>query len=36
MEVQQLNTDLEIESKSDISRIVKEFGEDVLVLHHGK
>jgi len=36
MEVRQLNTDLEIESKSDISRIVEEFGEDVLVLHPGK
>ena len=36
MEVQYLNTDLEIESKSDLSRIVKEFGEDVLVLHHGE
>jgi hypothetical protein len=31
-----LNTDLEIESKSDLSRIVKEFGEDVFVLHHGE
>ncbi len=36
MEVHYLNTDLEIESKEDISRIVEEFGEDVLVLHHGE
>jgi hypothetical protein len=36
MEVQYLNTDLEIESKSDLSKIVEEFGEDVLVLHHGE
>src|SRR6476620_665193 len=36
MEIQYLNTDLEIESKSDLSRIVEEFGDDVLVLHHGE
>jgi len=36
MDIQYLNTDLEIESKSDLSRIVEEFGEDVLVLHHGE
>ncbi len=36
MNVQYLNTDLEIESKSDLSKIVEEFGEDVLVLHHGE
>jgi len=36
MNVQYLNTDLEIESKSDLSEIVEEFGEDVLVLHHGE
>lgn len=36
MEVRYLNTDLEIESKDDISRIVEEFGEDVPVLHHGE
>jgi len=36
MEVQYLNTDLEIESKGDLSKIVAEFGEDVLVLHHGE
>lgn len=36
MEVQYLNTDLEIESKSNLSKIVEEFGEDVLVLHHGE
>ena len=34
MEIRYLNTDLEIESKSDLSRIVEEFGEDVIVLHH--
>jgi hypothetical protein len=36
MDVQYLNTDLEIESKSDLSQIVQEFGEDVLVHHHGE
>jgi hypothetical protein len=36
MEIRYLNTDLEIESKSDLSRIVEEFGEDVIVLHHGE
>jgi hypothetical protein len=36
MEVRYLNTDLEIESKSDLSKLVEEFGEDVLVLHHGE
>jgi hypothetical protein len=36
MEVRYLNTDLEIESKGDLSKIVTEFGEDVLVLHHGE
>jgi hypothetical protein len=36
MNVQYLNTDLEIESKDDLARIVEEFGEDVLVLYHGE
>ena len=36
MEIQYLNTDLEIESKGDLSKIVEEFGEDVLVHHHGE
>ena len=36
MDVQYLNTDLEIESKSDLSEIVEEFGADVLVLYHGE
>lgn len=36
MEVQYLNTDLEIESESDLSKIVDEFDEDVLVLHQGE
>ena len=36
MEIQYLNTDLEIESKSDLSKIVEEFGADVLVHHHGE
>lgn len=36
MTTKYLNTDLEIESKSDLSRIVEEFGEDVMVLHHGE
>ena|SRR2546421_12536191 len=36
MEIQYLNTDLEIESKSDVSKIVEHFGEDVLVHHHGE
>ena len=35
METHYLNTDLLIESKSDLSRIVQEFGDDVIVLHHG-
>ena len=35
MDTRYLNTDLEIESKSDLSRIVQEFGDDVIVLHHG-
>ena len=34
MKITYLNTDLDIESKSDVSRIVEEFGEDVIVLHH--
>ena len=36
MEIQYLNTDLDIESKSDLSKVVEEFGEDVIVLHHGE
>lgn len=36
MEIQYLNTDLEIESKSDLSKIVGHFGDDVLVHHHGE
>jgi hypothetical protein len=36
MDIHYLNTDLEIESKSDLSRIVEEFGDDVLVHHHGE
>src|SRR4030095_8772882 len=36
MEIQYLNTDLEIESKNDVSKIVEHFGEDVLVHHHGE
>ena len=36
MEIQYLNTDLEIESKDDLSKIVEAFGEDVLVHHHGE
>jgi hypothetical protein len=36
MEVRYLNTDLEIESNHDLSRIVEEFGEDVMVLHQGE
>jgi hypothetical protein len=36
MEVRYLNTDLEIESNHDVSKIVEEFGEDVAVLHHGE
>lgn len=36
MGVKYLNTDLEIESKSDLSKIVEEFGEDVSVLYHGE
>ena len=36
MDIKYLNTDLEIESKSDLSEIVKQFGEDVLLHHHGE
>jgi len=36
MEVRYLNTDLEIESNHDLSKIVEEFGEDVMVLHQGE
>ena len=36
MHVKYLNTDLEIESKEDLSRIVQEFGEDVSVLYCGE
>ena len=36
MEVQYLNTDLVIESHEDISRIVEEFGGDVVLLYHGE
>jgi hypothetical protein len=36
METHYLNTDLEIESKNDLSRIVEEFGDDVVVLYHGE
>jgi hypothetical protein len=36
MDVQYLNTDLEIESKGDVSSIVDAFGDDVLVHHHGE
>ena len=34
--VRYLNVDLEIESKSDLSKIVEEFGEDVSVLYCGE
>ena len=36
MQVRYLNTDLVIESKNDLSLIVQEFGEDVIVLHCGE
>ena len=36
MEVKYLNTDLVIESRNDLSKIVEEFGDDVIVLHHGE
>lgn len=36
MEVHYINTDLEIESKHCLSKIVEEFGEAVWVLHHGE
>jgi len=35
MNVQYLNTDLELESATDLKPIVEAFGEDVAVLHHG-
>ena len=34
--VRYLNVDLEIESKNDLSKIVEEFGEDVIVLYCGE
>jgi len=36
MDIRYLNTDLEIESKNDLSRVVHEFGDDVIVLYHGE
>lgn len=36
MEIRYLNTDLDIESKNDLTSIVEDFGEDVIVLHHGE
>ena len=36
MHVRYLNTDLEIESENDLSKILEEFGEDVVVLHCGE
>ena len=36
MDIQYLNTDLVIESKSDLSKIVQEFGDEVIVLYHGE
>jgi len=36
MDIRYLNTDLEIETKSDLSKIVDEFGDDVSVLYHGE
>ncbi len=35
MNIKYLNTDLEIESQQDVSRIVEEFGDDVTVLFQG-
>jgi hypothetical protein len=31
-----LNTDLDIESESDLRPIIEAFGEDVIVMHHGE
>jgi hypothetical protein len=36
MDIRYLNTDLEIESKNDLARVVHEFGDDVIVLYHGE
>jgi len=36
MEITYLNTDFEIESKEDVTRIAEEFGEDVFVLFQEK
>ena len=36
MDVRYLNTDLEIESKNDLTKIVQDFGEDVVVLYCGE
>jgi hypothetical protein len=36
MLVHYINTDLDIESKQDLTRVVEEFGDDVIVLYHGE
>ena len=35
MEIRYINTDLEIESKEDLTPIIEAFGENAFVLHHG-
>jgi hypothetical protein len=35
MDIQYLNTDLEIRSKEDLTPIITAFGKNVFVLHHG-
>ena len=35
MDTRYLNTDLDIESNEDLSVLIEDLGEDVIVLHHG-
>ena len=35
MDIRYLNVDLDIESKEDLSVLIEDLGEDVIVLHHG-
>ena len=35
MEIRYLNTDLEIESKKELTTLIEAFGKEVFILHHG-
>jgi hypothetical protein len=35
-EISFLNVDLDLQSSKDLTPIINDFGEDVIVLHHGK